>query len=183
MHAHPTARAFSMIEMVLVIVIIGVIAAIAMPRFADAGSGRRLSSAKAVIEQDIEAIRLRARATGKLHTLIFYPSDEMYVAFEGTDIKRDAIVHSRVLTDEPLSLELSRTNIGGDESVQINAFGDIEKDFSIGILDGGTEVIIAFTGVDFSRATVTNTHTPVEIKAGIVELNLGDGGIDLKLGL
>jgi len=156
----------------MVIVIIGVIAAIAMPRFADAGSGRRLSAAKRLLTQDVESIQLRARVTGKTHTIVFYPSSEMYVAFEGTDIKRDAIVLSRDLTIEPLTLELSRTTIGGDHSIVVSPFGDLEKGFTIGLIDDGTEIAVVFASDGFTRPTVTVTDAVVDIKSMVDELKL-----------
>ena len=69
MNARLNRPAFSMIEMVLVVSIMAIIVTIAAPKFADAESGRSLQSAKSVIESDINAIKLRARATGKEHVL------------------------------------------------------------------------------------------------------------------
>lgn len=153
-----------MLEMTLVIVIVGIIAAIAAPRFADAGTGRRLSAAQRVIEKDIETIQLRARATGKPHIIAFYPSKELYIAFEGTETVSDAAVLIRDLTDEPLGVELSRTNIGDDEDIVISVMGDIEDDFQIGILREGIEKAVSFSGSGFSRPAVSRTETAEEIK-------------------
>ncbi|MBM92627.1 MAG: hypothetical protein CMJ35_13595 [Phycisphaerae bacterium] len=162
--ATSTSRGFSMLEMTLVIVIVGIIAATAAPRFADAGTGRRLSAAQRVIEKDIETIQLRARATGKPHIIAFYPSKELYIAFEGTETVSDAVVLIRDLTDEPLGVELSRTNIGDDEDIVISVMGDIENDFQIGILREGIEKAVSFSGSGFSRPAVSRTETAEEIK-------------------
>ena len=178
-----TRNAFSMIEMTLVIFIVGVIVAIAAPKFADAGSGRRLGAAQNVIERDINAVKLRAKATGKVHTVVFYPNDEMYVAFEGTDIKRDAIVFARELDTEPLNVDLSRTNIGGDQNILVSAFGELEKSFAVRVLDDGIEREVAFESTGFTRSTVKETDSVLEIKTGILDLELGKGGLKLGLGL
>jgi type II secretory pathway pseudopilin PulG len=170
-----------MIEMVLVVVIMGIIVAIAAPKFADAESGRKLSSAKRIIESDIKALQLRARATGKEHVIAFYPTKEMYVAFEGSDIERTAIVLTRTLTNDPTSVELSRTDIGGDENIVVNVFGELEKDFSVGILDDGTEVLISFGGTDFTRGTVTEVDTPEDIETQSKKLEVGGTGLDVIL--
>jgi len=183
MNARLNRPAFSMIEMVLVVSIMAIIVTIAAPKFADAESGRSLQSAKSVIESDINAIKLRARATGKEHVLVFYPADEMVVAFEGTSIDRDAIVFVRQLTDEPLGVELSRTDIGGDENIVVNVFGELEKDFSIGLLHDGTEIFIPFTGTDFTRTAVTEVDTEEDIKTESIKLNLTIGGLDIGIGL
>lgn len=173
-----TRTGFSMIEMVLVVVIMGIIIAIAAPRFADAESGRKLSSAKRMLESDVKALQLRARATGKEHLIAFYPAKEMYVGFEGTDVERTAIVLTRTLTNEPSSVELSRTNIGGDENIVINVFGELEKDFSVGVLDDATEILVSFAGMDFTRGTVTVVDTADDIKTEVLNAKLSRLGLD-----
>lgn len=172
-----------MIEVVMVIIIMGIIAAIAAPKFADAGTGRRLSAGQKLIEKDIEIVKLRARATGKPHLIVFYPADDMYVAFEGTEVIRNAIVLARDLSDSTLELDLSRTNLGGDEDIFVSELGELEKDFTVGIMDQGIEKLIAFTGVGFSRPSVTETDSVVEIRTGVLDLSVGGDGLRLGLGL
>ena len=53
-----------MIEMVIVITIIGIVSAIVVPRFADAGAGRRLAAAKRTLTNDTEMAKRLARAGG-----------------------------------------------------------------------------------------------------------------------
>ena len=163
-----TRTAFSMIELVMVVLIMGIIVAIAAPRFVDAGSGRRLASAKKVIERDINSIQLRAKATGKIHTLAFYPANEIYLAVEGTNIRKEAVVLMRELDEEPFSLDLARTNIGGDQNIVISAFGKFEKAFAVSIADGGVELLVSFEADGFTRPTVTETDSPSVIKAAEV---------------
>ncbi len=176
-----TPNAFSLIEMVLVVFIMGIIVAIAAPRFADAESGRKLSSAKKTLESDIQTIKLRARATGKDHVIVFYPDDEMYVVFEGLDIDRDKIAFARILTDEPIGVELSRTNIGGDQNIVVNAYGELEEDFSVGLLQNGTEVVVSFTGTDFTRGTVTEVDTEADVKTETTSLVVSGLGLDVSV--
>jgi prepilin-type N-terminal cleavage/methylation domain-containing protein len=181
---HSTTRAaFSMIEVIMVILVMGIIATIAAPRFADAGTGRKLNAAISIVEDDIDSVKLRARATGKSHLIVFYPADEMYVAFEGLEIDRNQIVLARSLDSSTLDVELSRTNIGDNEDIVVSELGELEKDFSIGVMNQGIEEIISFTGVGFTRPTVTETDSVVEIKTGILDVSLGEGGLGLKLGL
>ena len=170
-----------MIEMVLVVFIMGIIVAIAAPKFADAESGRKLSSAKRTLESDIQTIKLRARATGKDHLIVFYPNDEMYVVFEGLDIDREQIAFARILTDSPIGVELSRTNIGGDENIVVNAYGELEKDFSIGLLQNGTEIVASFSGTGFTRGTVTEVDTEEDVKNETATLVISGLGLDVSV--
>ena len=178
MTRHTTTRtAFSMIELVMVVLILGVIVTIAAPRFADAGSGRRLSSGAKIIQRDIETIQLRAKATSKKHTIVFYPSRNTYMAFEGTSIEKDAVVLVRELAEEPLGLELNRTNIGDNQDIVISGFGDLEKSFTLEIGHSGTARDIAFVADGFTRTTMTmvdtfNTvRTSVSLDSGVLSLS------------
>jgi prepilin-type N-terminal cleavage/methylation domain-containing protein len=177
-----TRPAFSMIEMVLVVIIIGVIAAIAAPRFAEAGSGRRLSSASKIIERDISSIQLRAKATGKIHTLVFYPASDMYIALEGTDIRKDAIVFMRELDEAPLSLDLARTDIGDNQDIVISAFGGFDKAFTVTVADDGIEREVSFTANGFTRPAITETDTDLEVDVKVLEVEIKlDSGFGLSL--
>lgn len=182
MHRTPhNTRGFSLIELVMVVIIIAVIAAIAAPRFVDAGSGRRLNAAQKIILDDIRTIKLIARATGKPHIIKFYPNNDMYVAFEGLDINKSAIVLARTLTDEPLNLQLARTNLDTDQTVLVSPMGDLEKSFRITVSDQGIEKLMEITGVGFNREAVTETDSVLEIKTGIIDAKLGEDGLGLNL--
>lgn len=183
MAAPRSKHGFSMIELVIVVFVIGIIAAIAMPKFSYADSGRRLSTCQRAVRGDIELIQTRARTTGKTHVIQFYPAIDKYVAFEGTEIKKNNIVLSRDLSASPYEMDLSRTTIGGDQYILISPYGDLEKDFSVGILDDGIEILIDFDGVGFTGGTVTITDTVLEIDAGVADLSVSDSGLTLNLGL
>lgn len=172
---HIKSHGFSMIEMVIVVTIIGIMATIAIPKFADAGSGRRLSSAKRTLIGDIESAQLRARATSKVHVVKFYPSENRYIIFEGEDVRREAAILVRDFDEEPYTLGLNRTNLGGDEYAVISVYGDITPGFSVGLLDDGIEIAVVIGGVaDFGvtptltitdgEATGIDTFAAVEIK-------------------
>lgn len=158
-------RGFSMIEMVMVIAIIGIITAIALPKFAHAGAGRRLSAAKNTLISDIEMVKLRARGTSKVHVIKFYPDENKYIIVEGTDIKREAVILSRDFDDEPYTVGLSRTTIGASESAVISVYGDMSPGFLVGFTDGEVEITTSFDGIADFGVAITETITLDEMKA------------------
>lgn len=158
------ARAFSMIELVIVVAITGIIAAIAVPKFADAGSGRRVSATKKTLIADVEMAKLRARASSKPHVIKFYPDTNNYIIVEGTDIKRQAVIHSRDFNSEPYAVGISRTNLGVNQYAVINAFGDISPAFTVGIINDGFETLVTFDGVADFGIVPTETITITEVQ-------------------
>lgn len=157
---HSTTHAFSMIELVLVISIIGVTAAIAMPRFADASTGRVLVSAEKLIREDLENVALRARAVGKIHTVVFYPDREVYCVFEGTSIAKEALVLTNNLSSSPYGLDLVGTNLTDDYCV-ITAFGEVRPGFTVQVATGGITKSIVIEGAA-TRDVVTDVSAPLD---------------------
>ncbi len=148
-----TRRAFSMFEMVIVITIIGVVATIAIPKFADAGSGRRLSAAKKTLLEDIELAKLRSRSTSKMHLIKFYPDRNMYILVEGIDIKRETVILKRDFSESPYTVNLVKTSLGIDNTAAITVYGDVSPAFTVGIRDQGTDIDIAIDGIDDVNVT------------------------------
>ena len=153
-----------MIELVIVVAITGIIAAIAVPKFADAGSGRRVSAAKRTLIADVEMAQIRARAGSKIHVIRFYPDENSYIIVEGTDIKRDAVILSRDFDSDPYSIGIKRTNLGTDQFVVISAFGEISPAFAVGLLNDGIETIVSFGGIEDIGVVPAETITIAEVK-------------------
>ncbi len=170
-------RGFSMIELVIVVTILGIITAIAVPKFADAATGRKLQAGKKQLLADIETAKLRARATSKQHTLKFYPSEEIYVIVEGNEITREAIVIARDFSEEPFDIDLNRTNLGGDQVMVITAFGDISPSGRVQLRYSTTALTVDIEGVADTGIVPVVTATEDEVKGVVEELVGGVLGI------
>jgi len=162
--AKASARGFSMMELAIVVSIVGIIAAIAVPKFADAGSGRRLSAAKKALIADIEMAQLRARATSKTHAIKFYPNENKYIIVEGTDVRKEAIILTRDFDDNPFNLGIKRTNIGGNEIVVVSVYGEISPSFTVQLIENGTSISVVFGGVANLGITTKLTISDLDAK-------------------
>ncbi|MGB0768765.1 MAG: prepilin-type N-terminal cleavage/methylation domain-containing protein, partial [Phycisphaeraceae bacterium] len=70
---------FSLVELVMVVVIVGVVGAMALPRFAEATARQQLDAAAERVTDDLNKARHRARASSSTLTLTFDIDAERYV--------------------------------------------------------------------------------------------------------
>jgi prepilin-type N-terminal cleavage/methylation domain-containing protein len=162
--AHTRRTGFSMIELAIVVSIIGIISAIAIPKFADGASGRKLQGVKKQLLADIQTAKIRARATSTQHTIKFFVSDEIYVIVEGNEIKKDAIVISRDLTESPFDATIRRTNLGGDEVMVITPYGDLSPSGTIRFKVGNERIDVLLEGIADTGVIPIVTDTAADLK-------------------
>ncbi len=150
-------RAFSMIELVMVMVIIGVVTAIAIPKFADAATGRKISAAKNTLQNDIEMMKIRSRATSQPHLIKFYLDEDFYIIFEGTTVEREAIILLRDLSADPYGVDLLKTNLGVDAYSSVTVYGNVSPGFSVAFAHNDIEVTVVIDGAVESEVAVTDS--------------------------
>ena len=71
-------RAFSLLELTMVLAIMGVVAAMAVPRYAAFLSRSHLNVAITRIGTDLERLRRTAKQTGASQTVTFIPASDSY---------------------------------------------------------------------------------------------------------
>ncbi|MFB3892484.1 MAG: GspH/FimT family pseudopilin [Phycisphaerae bacterium] len=116
-------RAFSLLELVMVVFFVAVIAAIAQPRYANSLSAYRVGMAARRIAVDLTYARSNAWSTGAGQVVTFTPSAGRYelTGVKGLDNSAAGFVVD--LSGEPYHAAIGAASFGGQASVTFDAYG------------------------------------------------------------
>lgn len=121
--------AFTLIELVLVLVILGVVSAIAVPRFGNASQNRRVNMAAQRLIADLTMVQSRANMTSSTLTIDFSPGTGTYTVVGIPDLKSGASTWTTNLSDRPFDCTITSITLGGVTrtsstiSISFNGFG------------------------------------------------------------
>jgi prepilin-type N-terminal cleavage/methylation domain-containing protein len=156
------ARGFSMLETVVVISVIGVGAAIAVPKYGASVARSRLTAAAQRLAQDVEATRERARTLGVYQTMSF--SKEGYVIMERaalTETKR-----SVSLTEDPYAARIDWVSLKSGTELDFDGFGTPSTSAVVKIVSGSNSILVTIAQgsgqVDVSEIMVPVQVAPID---------------------
>ena len=132
-------RAFTLIELVLVLVIVGVVAAMAAPRYAGALANYRSRCAARRVVLDLSAAAADALAASAARTMRFDRAANAYSVNGGAPVRLDR---------EPYGAALVSVDLGGDDAITFDGYGAPDS--------GGT--IVVRSG-QFTRTIIVNPLT------------------------
>jgi prepilin-type N-terminal cleavage/methylation domain-containing protein len=112
--------AFSLVELTMVIAIVGVAAAIAMPRYSASLARYKLEAAARRLAADLALAQSRARALSASQTVIF--SAAGYTLSGMTDPERPSSPYSVSLGEE-FSASITANSFGHGKTVTFNGYG------------------------------------------------------------
>lgn len=107
---------FSLVELVVVVFVLGTIAAIAAPRFGYASSSYRLESAVKKIETDLDFALRTARARSTTIEFSFDPDTDRYTLVGVRDPQNPKIDLSVDLSELPYGVDISDVRFSGADS-------------------------------------------------------------------
>ncbi|PHQ82372.1 MAG: hypothetical protein COB69_02085 [Phycisphaera sp.] len=116
-------RAFTLIELVIVIVIISITAAIAIPRLSGASTRYRVDAAVQQVLSDIKVTSAEANRISRTRSIRFEAASESYMLVGQPSLNNPATDQIVNLSLEPYNVNMLRVSFGGDSRLDISAYG------------------------------------------------------------
>lgn len=160
------ARAFTLVEVIVVLVIIGVLAAISLPRFAAFYSHRRMQLVVRKIVADLAYAQHLARLKGANQKVSFAISSDMYELKGVQDLDHPGQEYRVTLSDEPYVAQITSADFGGDSNLEFNLYGVPDSGGTI-VVERGSHGFRLTIDAETGEVTVTElgTSKPVAIEA------------------
>ncbi len=116
-------RAFTLIEMVVVVMVMGILAGIAAPKYSEMLSTARLDTASKRVAADLRFARAEALRTSRPQTIEFDIVDQEYRFNRSADPDHPGQLYRVDLSGDPYYVELAAADFGGDALITFDAYG------------------------------------------------------------
>lgn len=116
-------RAFTLVEGIVVIVIVGVLATISLPRFAGFYSHRRIQLVARKIAADLAYAQHLARLKGTTQSVSFKVEANTYELIGVQDPDRPGQRYQVTLSDEPYVAKMTSADFSGEAVVAFDLYG------------------------------------------------------------
>lgn len=114
---------YTYIEVTITVLILGILASVALPRFAHTLTDYRLNAAVGRLTSDLNLARLRARTTASDETVTFDLATSSYSFSTIMDPDFDSTPYSVSLGDAPYEVRITSVRIGKASAVTFNGYG------------------------------------------------------------
>ncbi|MEM9372419.1 MAG: prepilin-type N-terminal cleavage/methylation domain-containing protein [Planctomycetota bacterium] len=142
-------RAFSLFELVVVVGIIAVLAAIAVPRLASGNLGVRLDAFEARIQAETLAAGELARSVGSARSIVVDPSNDLLLIYEGDSGVSGTPLVTIDFSAAPYGIDITDWSEGDKGHIVADGFG---------VFDSGFKVTAAIDGL--SRSVTVDLPSP-----------------------
>lgn len=148
-HSSSERGGFSLAELACIVVIIGILAAIAAPRLSNSLALQRVEAAARRIVVDLAFAQRHAKSSNASQTLRFDPAANVYSFVGMPHPDHPAREYGVALQEEPYRATLVSANFGGDTDIIFDVFGVPDSGGSVVIRVGNhlrTVTVDAVTG-------------------------------------
>ncbi|WP_197530305.1 pilus assembly FimT family protein [Bythopirellula polymerisocia] len=146
--AQPICRsAFSLVELTIVVLVVGIVTAIAAPKFDNALKLARVRSAAKWIKSDLSFAQRHASRTSSNQTVNFDTSTHSYALTGVSDINRRGQSYVIYLNDSKFNAQLVSADFGGSSSVTFNIHGQPDNAGTVVVRSGNTTKTIVMNSL------------------------------------
>lgn len=126
----------TIVEVVVVLVVISILSAIAVPRFAGFSANQRLEAAANRVRADLALAQRLARYSSSSQTVRFYITTNRYSLINLPSPDHAAGSYAVPLGEDPYRVQVSSANFGGDTILVFNGYGEPDSDGSVTLRTG-----------------------------------------------
>jgi len=140
----PGRQGFNLLELVMVLAIMGIVAAVAAPRFGQAAARYRADVAARRIAKDLALASRDARNAGASRTLAFDSSGGAYTISGLAGLQKSAQPYRVDLSAEPYRTRADSVDFGGDGEVTFNGYGVADSSGRVVLKSGDITRTVTF---------------------------------------
>lgn len=155
--ARDRLRAFTIVELTIVVLIMSIFAAVAAPAFLDSLLFHRVETAARRVKADLELTRQRARLTSAAQSITF--SNSTYTIGGGAKgLDNPNAVYTVNLKNSPYLLDSATANFAGTQSVLFDGYGTPSSSGSVVLTAKMHQCTVSMDGIT-GVATITSNHS------------------------
>lgn len=120
---HKPRPAYTLVELVTVVVLLGIFTAVAAPKYADALASYRVNCAARRIAADLRMARDYAERLSTSETVDFNASNETYAFSTIKDLDHPGVLCTVKLASSQYAVDIAAATFGAGDAVQFDMYG------------------------------------------------------------